>query len=771
MAQITGESGDATARDGHRTNVVYIVLDDMGFAATGAFGNDVIRTPTIDRLAEEGLRYNDFHTTAICSATRASLLTGVNHHKVGVSSLVDFADGTDRNLGHVSHRYSTAAEIFRANGYATLAIGKWHLSNKQTAAGPYDDWPLARGFDRYYGFLPAATDQFHPQLTQDNTAVPQPKTPQEGYHLSEDLVDHAIDYVYTQTTAYPDKPFFLYLAFGATHEPFQAPKAYVDAYRGAFHEGWDVLRRRWYERQRALGVIPASAELTPRNELARPWDALSADERALAERTMEAYAGFLTHTDAQIGRFISYLRESGQLDRTLIVLFSDNGASGEGGARGRFTGGHAGGSMFNEPFSIDDADLAFGVAHLDEVGGEFSHPHYAIGWANALNAPFSWYKKWTYEGGVKDDLIIRWPEAVHDPGAVRTQYAHVSDITPTVVDALGLEKPAEVNGVAQGDFTGTSFAATFGDSTAPSAKRIQYYEMLGNRSIYKDGWKAVANHYALADGRLAPTPYEDDAWQLYHVAEDYSEAHDVAAEHPGKLRELQDAFLVEASANGVLPLFAGFDESGAGEGEEPAEPLVFGRVFRPFVVPPRHGFRRVANAVPEGPRVVDVDFDSHRVLARLEHVAGDAGVIVSKGDRFGGFALYIDAEGRLRYVYNANRARYFEAVSEDPVPAGEVQVGYELAYASGAGEPRRARVELLVDGAWAGATEILDFNDMSGRFVLGATPDTAVSPRYEAPFAYTGIIEGVRVEALAGAAGASEAEAEGRKLERALRED
>ena len=744
-----------------RPNVVYLVLDDMGFASTGAFGNDVIRTPNIDLLAHEGLRYSNFHTTAICSATRTSLLTGINHHKAGVASLVDWtAPGAANGLGHVSASCGTTAEMLREHGYATFAVGKWHLSRQQTPAGPYDQWPLGRGFDRFYGFLAGMGDQLHPQLVQDNSYVPQPAEPARGYHLSEDLVDHAIDYVHTQHQAFPKQPFFLYLAFGATHTPFQAPPACLERVRGRFHEGWDALRRRWYENERRLGVIPAQAELTPRNENVPAWNDLTPNEKKLAERYMETFAAFLEHTDAQVGRLVDFLREQGVLDDTLLVLLSDNGASGEGGRNGQFVSlRHDNGTTSTQ---VDAAADAYGLAHLDEAGGEFSYVHYNAGWANALNAPFPWYKVLTFEGGTKDDLVVRWPRGISDPGAVRNQYLHVTDVTPTVLDVLGLQKPAFVRGVPQQPFTGVSFASTFTHADAPEVRAEQYYEVLGNRAIYKDGWKAVVNH-------LSHTPdFSQDRWELYHVATDYSEAHDVAAEFPEKLAELRAEFLVEAGKNGVFPLLGGIvpygpegDESyaagtaeneggtgsasGAGsvdgaesaaarpESLSPVARSEFDHVVRPLFVP-----KGLPSELSDRPDV-DLDHASHEVEARVTLAEDTEGVIVCHGNRFGGFSLFVRG-GRLHYVVNSNRVRYYEAVSDRPLPTGAATLGYRFVRDGlGAGPGTHpgigATVTLLVDGEAAGQVHVERLpGHPLGAVELKANHFTEVSPSYHVPF-------------------------------------
>ena len=433
----------------------------MGFAQLGCYGS-TIQTPNIDALANRGLRYNNFHTTAVCSATRCSLLTGANHHAAGCANLIEMRTGAPNNQnGELKPEYALLPEILKEYGYATFATGKWHLSAQQGPAGPVNGWPLQRGFDRYYGFLHGENDQFHPHLIRDNTAAPQPKSVKEGYHFSEDIVDNAIGYLFEHHMNFPEQPFFLYLAFGTMHTPHHAPKEYIDAYKGKFDAGWDEIRQQWFENQKRIGIIPQDAQLTDKNEYVDDWKDLSDKQKAVYAREMEAFAGMLTHTDAQIGRLVDYLEKSGQLDDTIIVFLSDNGASAE--------------------------------------------------------------------GGVKDPLIISYPAGIskEQQGTVRSQYHHVSDLTPTILDILCVEKPEYIKGVHQQPFTGTSLKYTFEQPDAPSEKHIQYYEVHGNRGIYKDDWKAVVNHCFVED-------YAKDEWELYHVEEDYSEKYNVADKYPEK---------------------------------------------------------------------------------------------------------------------------------------------------------------------------------------------------------------------------------------------
>lgn len=632
-----------TKTKSEKPNVVYIVLDDLGFAQLGCYGS-TIHTPNIDRLAEEGLRYNNFHTTAICSATRASLLTGANHHTVGIGGVAEFMTGCSNGIGYINPEYATLSEVLKEQGYGTYAVGKWHLADvaECTPAGPFEHWPLGKGFDHYYGFLPGQMDQWHPVLIRDNTYVDQPKSVAEGYHLSEDLTDNAIHYVFQQKAVFPEKPFFVYLAYGAMHTPHHAPKEYIDKYKGKFDAGWDVIREQWFQRQKELGVIPQDAELTPRNELVKAWDDLSDAEKKVYARLMEVYAGFLEHTDAQIGRFIDYLREIDELDNTIVVLLSDNGASADAGEHGAF-------NSFNFKDTVD-----YALEHLDEIGGEFSYNHYPTGWANVGNTPFPWYKTYTHSGGVKDPLIVRYPKLIHKPGEVRNQYHHVIDITPTILDIIGIEKPQSIKGVSQKPYHGVSMRYSFDAAEDVSSPRtVQYYEMVGNRGIYKDGWRAVTNH-------RIKNPTDDfykDVWELYHVDEDYSECHDVADKYPEKLRELQDEWMIQAGKYGVFPQMTGMAMGGQ---------LVKNERFDVY-----HNIKEPINIVRG--LFSDINTQNHVITAKfVRNEKSESGVIFASGNYHGGYSIYI-VNNRLKYTYSFYAEEYFFAESEE-LPLGEVNM-------------------------------------------------------------------------------------------------
>ncbi|GHU34789.1 arylsulfatase [Clostridia bacterium] len=704
-----------------KPNVLYIVLDDLGFSHLGCYGSN-INTPNLNRLASEGVRYNNFHTTAICSATRASLLTGANHHSVGVSTIVETANGNPNSLGYINPAFATTAEILKGFGYGTYAIGKWHLANSEylSPAGPYDNWPLAKGFDRYYGFLQALMDQFNPTLVRDNTHVAPPKSAADGYHLSEDLTDNAINFVQDHRLAHGDKPFFLYLAYGAVHAPHHAPREYIDRYKGKFDKGWDKIREEWFENQKRLGIVPADAKLNPRNELVQPWDSLSADEKRLFARYMEAFAGFVEHTDTQIGRLIDHLRDTGELDNTVIVFLSDNGASSEGGQHGRFN--------TNKGFSATDVsnEVELGLQNIDKIGGEYAFNHYPIGWANAGNTPFQWYKVWTHEGGVRDPLIIRYPGEIKDAGAVRPQFHHVSDITPTILDILGEKKPENVKGIAQKPFEGVSLLYSLRDGSLKSRKTVQYFEQSGHRGIYKDGWKASINH-AFND---------DNVWELYHVAEDFSESVNVADKFPDKAAELAAAWEAEADKYGVRPIFA-----------LPIQKVLSSKggllakisASKPDVT---FEFKDIKSQYDTAKALGDNH--AHRVIAVdvTRSSEAESGVIIASGDRFGGYTLFVQ-NNRIYYVYNYAGERYFTIEPNRQLPVGKLQIRLEI---HSDAEASSGTANLYVNDELWGKTEIASYNFLQGPFTsIGGNSFTEVSPLYKVPFTFTGKINSLKI--------------------------
>ena len=706
-----------------KPNVIYILLDDMGFAQLGCYGSS-INTPNIDNLAKEGLRYNNFHTTAVCSATRASLLTGANHHTAGIAGLCEMQTGCENAVGHIKPEYATIAEILKEYGYATFCSGKWHLAAQQATTGKKDDWPLAKGFDNYYGFLQGENDQFHPHLIRDNSAVEQPKTVEEGYHFSEDIVDDAIHHIFTQQMNAPEQPFFLYLAFGAMHTPHHAPKEYIEKYKGKFDAGWDVVRKQWFERQKEIGIIPQDAELTEKNPYVRDWDSLNYKEKAVYARYMEAFAGMLEHTDAQIGRLVGYLRDANILEDTVIVFLSDNGASAEGGVDGRFN------AMRGQDVTVSsEGEVDYAYEHLDQIGTEITFNHYPTGWANCGNTPFQWYKIWAHEGGIKDPLIISYPKLIKDKGGVRHQYHHVSDITPTILDIIGEEKPKNIKGVHQQPFTGISMKYTFDNADAPDEKTIQYYEVMGNRGIYKDGWKAVVNH-------TFTEKYEDDVWELYHVEEDYSEKYNVAEKYPKKLRELQEDFMHEAGKYGVFPMLRGAFHARPenisrmyGDGMKlQGKTIEFQNIIEPF------------DLVRE--RNIDSVNVNYLILAEVERESeGQGGVIYSNGQRFGGIALYVK-DNRLKFAYNDNVDVKILA-SDLTIPIGKISVGVSFTR-----KKDHAIATLYVNKKNVGQLKITRFSYMTGfASTVGANRYTAVAPQeYQVPFNWEGKFNSLKIQ-------------------------
>jgi len=696
-------------------DVVVILLDDTGFSHFGCYGSD-LTTPNIDALAAGGLRYSNFHVTPLCSPTRAALLTGRNHHAVGMRAISNFDSGYPHMRGAITDHATTMAEVLRDEGYATFAVGKWHLCAMEnaSAAGPYDQWPCQRGFDRFYGFLEGETDQFSPDLVYDNHRVEPPATPDEGYHLSEDLVDHAIAFIHDSVSIRPDRPFFTYLAFGAMHAPHQAPAEYLEKYRGRFDEGWDVARARWFARQIELGLLPPDTELAPRNPGVEPWDSLPENQKRLAARLQEAFAAFLEHTDAQIGRLVADLERLGRLDNTLLLVLSDNGASQEGGPFGILH------EMKYFNMMVETPDEA--VERLDDIGGPHSHANYPWGWAQAGNTPFKWYKQNTHEGGVHVPLIVHWPDGVQDAGAVRDQFHHVNDVAPTVYDLLGITAPDVYRGRTQLPVSGTSMRYTFDDADAPTTKDVQYYEMFGHRALIADGWKAVTRHNA-------GTPFDDDTWELYHYDVDRSECHDLAAEHPEKLAELVARWWEEAEDQGVLPL------------DDRSIELFFTR-YRDRSVHPTD--RRYTYYPPMAPLPAQVapgmggkGFD---LAATIDRPAGAGGVLYATGTENSGLSVFVQ-DDRLVFDYNCFNDHHI-VESAVPVPVGPSVVGLRFRR-EGAG----ATAVLYVDGVACGDLALpfaMNIISSVGPSV-GYDHGSPVSERYRGPFTFEGTLHKVDI--------------------------
>src|SRR4051812_10313022 len=521
-------------------NILVVLFDDVGFSDFGCYGS-AIRTPTIDKLAAEGLRYSGFHTTAMCSTTRAALLTGRNHHSVGVGCLANFDSGYPGYRGKIAREAGTLAEMLRPHGYRNYMLGKWHVTplTESGATGPFDGWPLGRGFDRFYGFLDAETDQYAPELVRDNTPVDPPGTYETGYHLTADLVDQAIRYLTDHVADDPEIPWLSWVALGACHAPHQAPFDLIRKYDAQFANGWDDERDQRLARQKKTGIVPADTRLPPRNDVVRPWAELPDGEKRLYTRLQAAYAAMLEHADQHLARLVSFLEQAGQLDDTMIIVMSDNGASQEGGPFG----------MINAmgPYNLRREPLEEKIARIEDIGGPDTHSNFPLGWAMAANTPLRRYKQNTHGGGIRDPLVISWPKGVPGRGELRHQFCHASDLAPTLLDVVGVKPPGKINGVRQMPLEGTSFAPSLKDPKAPSKTEPQYFEMFGHRGLVQDGWKAVAFH-------PMGTSFEQDKWELFHLDRDFSETDNLAEKDPDRLQSMIDEWWWQAKAHKVLPL-------------------------------------------------------------------------------------------------------------------------------------------------------------------------------------------------------------------------
>jgi arylsulfatase len=647
-------------------NVVYVVLDDVGFAALNCYGGP-IDTPNIDRIAAAGVRYTQWHTTALCSPTRSCLLTGRNHTRNSMACITEAAVGFPNASGTVPPENGMLSEILGEHGWNTYMVGKWHLcpTDEMNLAATRRNWPSGRGFERWYGFLGAETNQWYPDLVYDNHPVDQPRSPEEGYHLTDDITDKALEFIKDAKAVAPDKPFFLYYAPGACHAPHHAPKEWIERYRGRFDLGYEEIRGQILARQKELGIVPPDTELPPVNpigtaqdrtgpdgkpfpllDFTRPWASLSDQEKRLFARMAEVYAGFLSHTDHHIGRLLDYLEGTGELENTLLMLVSDNGASAEGGPNG----------SVNEMMFMNGMpdDLEQNLAMLDELGGTRTYNHYPTGWAMAFNTPFKMWKRYEFNGGTSDPCIVSWPAGIAARGEIRHQYHHAVDLVPTVLDVLGLEPPETIKGHVQSRFDGLSMRYSFDDAAAPSTRKTQFYSMLGSRAIWHDGWKAVTTHPAISGW----SHFNEDTWELYHTELDRSELHDLAAEQPGKVRELVNLWFAEAGANQAFPL----DDRSA------VEILT---TPRPQLTAPRDRYVYLPDTadVPEA-QAVNIRNRSYVIGALVDLPApGARGVLFAHGSRFGGHALYVK-DNRLHYTYNFVGLVEQRVVATEDLPTG-----------------------------------------------------------------------------------------------------
>jgi len=715
-------------------NILIILIDDAGFGQFGTFGGQV-PSPNLDRLAKMGLRYTRFHTTALCSPTRAALLTGRNHHSAGTGVITEIGDGYPGYSGEIPKSAGMFAEILRQGGYSTAFIGKNHnIADWETSiSGPYDRWPSLQGFDYFYGFIGGEMDQWQPVLYRGTTPVAMeiPKGQEGAYTLNDSLADDTIRYIHQEKSATPDRPFFIYYAPGATHAPHHVPKSWIDRFRGQFSQGWDKYREETYQRQLKMGVIPPDTKLTPRPREIPAWESLSPDEKRVSERLMEVFAAYTAQTDYEVGRVLDALEEVGQLHNTLIFWeIGDNGASMEGTLSG----------CFNELATLQGIpeDASFLLKHIDELGSAKASNHIPVGWAWAVNTPFQWGKQVaSHFGGTRNPLVIAWPDRIKDAGGIRTQFHHVIDIAPTALEAAHLAQPVEVNGVKQKPIEGVSMVYSFDDARAATPRHIQYFEMFGNRALYKDGWIATARHGRLPWETVGASTgdFDHDPWELYKLDEDFSEANDVSGRYPQKLKELQDDFWVEAKKYDVLPLDDRFAERG-----DPS--------LRPSLIEGRTNFTYYSGAVriPES-SAANTKNTSHTIIATIEVLqSGGDGVLVAEGGAAGGYTLYIQG-GKPVYEYNFMAHERYRIASAETLPQGPASVRVDFKY-DGGGIGKGGTASLFVNDRKVAEGRI--DKTVPSRFGnetldVGMDNGSPVSESYKAPFAYAGTIKKVQI--------------------------
>jgi arylsulfatase len=715
-------------------NVVVVLIDDMGFGQPSTFGGG-ISMPTLDELAASGLRYNNMHVTALCSPSRAALLTGRNHHTANTGAVQDVATAFPGNTGIRPPSVAPLAEMLNLNGYNTAAFGKWHLTPlwETSVSGPFDNWPTRSGFDKFYGFLGGETNHWAPYLFDGTARVELPQDP--GYNFMTDMTDQAISWMRFQKTMTPERPFFVYFAPGATHAPHHVSKAWSDKYRGKFAAGWDKYRQETLQRQIRLGVVPPGTPLAPKPDFIRDWDSLSADEKKLFERQMEVFAGFAEQADHEVGRLVDTLEEMGVADNTLFIYIAgDNGSSAEGGANGAFNEM----TYFNNvPETVEDQ-----VKNLDKWGGPETYPHFAAGWAIAGNTPFAWAKQVAADyGGTKNGMVISWPERMKKPGEVRSQWHHLVDIAPTVMEAAGLPFPNIVNGTPQEPFAGVSMLYTLNDAKAKDRHTTQYFEIAGNRGLYHDGWLARTVHRAPWE-RKVRAPLAEDRWELFDTRVDFSLARDLAAKEPERLRQMQALFLEEAAKYRVLPIddrsFERFDPVVAGRPD-----LMAGRtsltLFEGMTGMMENAFISVKNR-------------SFVIEAKLDIPSqGGQGVILAQGGRFGGWTLYLDHQGRPAYTYNWVGLERTSVTAPEALPAGPAVVRLQFTY-DGGGLGKGGTALLSVDGRAVAEGRIERTNasvySLDEGADVGIDEDTPVSEAYRPgqPSRFTGRIQSVVVE-------------------------
>ncbi|MGH7427241.1 MAG: sulfatase-like hydrolase/transferase, partial [Candidatus Methylomirabilaceae bacterium] len=713
-------------------NVVIVLIDDIGFGHAGTFGGP-ISMPTLDAIANNGLRYNRFHTTALCSPTRTALLTGRNHHVNNAGAIMELATAFPGNTGVRPNSVAPLAEMLRLNGYSTAAFGKYHETApwEVSVSGPYDRWPTHSGFDKFYGFIGGETNQWAPAIYDGVVRVEHPRD--SNYHFTTDMTNQAIAWTRFQQAMTPDKPFFVYFAPGATHAPHHVPKEWIAKYKGKFDQGWDKLREETLVRQIKLGVVPPGTKLTARPTEIPAWDSLSADQKRLFARQMETFAGFAEHTDHEVGRLVQAIRDMGELNNTLFLyIVGDNGASAEGGPDG----------TYNELLALNGivSDISSQLPWIDQWGGPMTFPHFSIGWAHAGNTPFQWTKQVaSHFGGTRNPMVIHWPDRIKAKGEVRSQFHHVIDIAPTVLEAVGLPEPKTVNGTTQRPMDGVSMLYTFADPKAKGRRTTQYFEMFGNRAVYHDGWVAATRHSI--PWLMAPLPpFDQDRWELYNIEKDFSQANDLAAQNPAKLKELQDLFIREAIRNNVLPL-----------DDRRVERFNAAIAGRPDLMGTRTSLTLYEGmtGITEN-AFINIKGRSFTITAEIEVPAvGANGVIIAQAGRFGGWSLYMK-NGQVHHVYNFGGLERFTVSSPQALTPGRHTVRYEFAYDGGKpGSGGTSR--LFVAGAQVGEVRVartIPFAYSGDEGVdVGTDNETPVTEEYkEGNNTFTGKIHKVTVE-------------------------
>ncbi len=713
-------------------NVVIVLIDDIGFGHSSAFGGP-IHMPTLERLAANGLKYNRFHTTALCSPTRTALLTGYNHHSNNAGAIMEVGTAFPGNTGIRPQTITPIAQVLRMNGYSTAAFGKYHETPpwEGSVSGPYDRWPTGSGFDKFYGFIGGETNQWHPMVYDGTTRV-YPKVEDPNYHFTTDMTNQALAWMNTQQSLTPDKPFFMYFATGATHAPHHAPRSYIEKYKGKFAQGWDKLREETLERQKKLGVVPQNTVLAPKPADIKDWDKLTADERRLFERQMEVFAGFAEHTDDEVGRLVAALEERGELDNTLFFyIVGDNGSSAEGGMIG----------MFNENtyFNGVQETLDMQLKRINELGTEHTYNHFAAGWAVAGNTPFTWTKQVASNfGGTRNGMVLHWPAGIKSKNEVRSQFHHVIDVAPTIYQAVGVPAPRMVNGIEQRPMEGVAMNYSFDNASAPDTRTTQYFEMIGNRAIYHEGWFAGTIHKA--PWEAAPRrPLADDVWELYNVDEDFSQANNLAEKNPAKLEELKKMFMEEAVRYNVLPI----DDRSI----ERFDPVIAGR---PDLMNGRTKLTLYegARGIPEN-AFINVKNTSLAITADVNVPANASGVILCQGGDFGGWTLYM-LDGKLAYTYNWVGLEAYTVTSTQKVPAGKHTLKLDFAYEGGRGGGGTA--VLSMNGKPIGEGKIAKTNSntfgIDESADVGVDENTPVAPVYAKREKFTGKIASVTIETI-----------------------